>query len=365
MLCAAQWKTCDCPWFNYEAVEADRLNHMNVPGELGRPIFLRLPGRAPGLQRNNNNRNNHPAFGYEHEMQMRRQQERLDEEMARRMQMLDLEGDLDDFDVIDVEAGPAGEPVFDENLVRRAHEVLTRRLDPAQAEVIERLLNEHRRRDNHHNHIAPRPRQQRWQPPRPPTPTPSPPAQNETAPAPAPAPTAAPAPEPARVRRSLNRNNTTNTPRPRPRVTAPLEQQQQPQQPQQPRPMPAAPTPPTPPINGTAPAQNRPAPIRRANTTATANPGRARLPRQQLPGERNRPQDLDPSLLVLPSAPTPPPPTAPGSGAARARNARARDHRAPPRAGFAPPVPGGVPPGGSRVDQWRHWADTDWEAMHS
>jgi hypothetical protein len=31
MICGLKWKTCNCPWFNYEAVENDRLNHMNIP----------------------------------------------------------------------------------------------------------------------------------------------------------------------------------------------------------------------------------------------------------------------------------------------------------------------------------------------
>lgn len=32
MVCAAPWKTCSCPWFNYEHIEDDdRLNDMRVP----------------------------------------------------------------------------------------------------------------------------------------------------------------------------------------------------------------------------------------------------------------------------------------------------------------------------------------------
>jgi hypothetical protein len=31
MLCGLKWKTCNCPWFNYDAVEADRLRHMRIP----------------------------------------------------------------------------------------------------------------------------------------------------------------------------------------------------------------------------------------------------------------------------------------------------------------------------------------------
>ena len=35
MLCGLKWRTCECPWFNYETVEADRLAHMHVPGGIG------------------------------------------------------------------------------------------------------------------------------------------------------------------------------------------------------------------------------------------------------------------------------------------------------------------------------------------
>jgi ariadne-1 len=32
MVCAAPWKTCNCPWFNYQNIEdTDRLNDMRVP----------------------------------------------------------------------------------------------------------------------------------------------------------------------------------------------------------------------------------------------------------------------------------------------------------------------------------------------
>ena len=47
MLCAAKWRTCTCPWFNYAyAVEVDRLANMPVPGDIpgARHPF---PGNAP------------------------------------------------------------------------------------------------------------------------------------------------------------------------------------------------------------------------------------------------------------------------------------------------------------------------------
>lgn len=31
MVCGLKWKTCACPWFNYQVVEEDRLNHMRIP----------------------------------------------------------------------------------------------------------------------------------------------------------------------------------------------------------------------------------------------------------------------------------------------------------------------------------------------
>ena len=32
MICAAPWKTCNCPWFNYNQLdEDDRLNDMRIP----------------------------------------------------------------------------------------------------------------------------------------------------------------------------------------------------------------------------------------------------------------------------------------------------------------------------------------------
>ncbi|MCJ1466306.1 hypothetical protein MMC07_004925 [Pseudocyphellaria aurata] len=75
MICGSKWKTCDCPWFNYAAVENDRLNHMN-------PVPRRAP-LAGGVH--------NPALGYQEELDRRREQERRDEALARRMQVLGLD----------------------------------------------------------------------------------------------------------------------------------------------------------------------------------------------------------------------------------------------------------------------------------
>ncbi|KAL8793391.1 MAG: hypothetical protein Q9195_003977 [Heterodermia aff. obscurata] len=79
MICGAKWKTCDCPWFNYETVENDRLNHARFAED---PPVLRGILRHP--QRN-------PALRYQEEMELRRDQERADEALARRILVLDLD----------------------------------------------------------------------------------------------------------------------------------------------------------------------------------------------------------------------------------------------------------------------------------
>ena len=58
MVCGVKWKGCDCPWFNYE----------NVDAHLGNPIR------------------------YQEELDRRRDQEQRDEVLARRMQALGVNG---------------------------------------------------------------------------------------------------------------------------------------------------------------------------------------------------------------------------------------------------------------------------------
>lgn len=64
MTCGLKWKSCNCPWFNYDTVERDRLNHMNIPQPMGM----------------------NPVLNYQEEMDRRLEQERRDEDLARRMQ---------------------------------------------------------------------------------------------------------------------------------------------------------------------------------------------------------------------------------------------------------------------------------------
>lgn len=47
MVCGLKWKTCACPWFNYQLVEDDRLNHMRVPEQNGWGLFNQPPQPPP------------------------------------------------------------------------------------------------------------------------------------------------------------------------------------------------------------------------------------------------------------------------------------------------------------------------------
>ncbi len=121
MICGSKWKTCDCPWFNYEAVEQDRLNHMQIPQAVPQQ---RRPG---GLN---------PALGYQEELDRRRDQERADEALARRIQTLGLHNP--DFlpvrDVNDYLVHPQPPPLAPE-ILRRAQDLLSGQYGPAQAEA--------------------------------------------------------------------------------------------------------------------------------------------------------------------------------------------------------------------------------------
>lgn len=89
MICGLKWKTCECPWFNYDAVEADQLDHMQIP----EPIIdrERLGLRtAPPAQRPRPRANNYD------DNYIRRLQEQRDEEIARRLQFEDTEDDYMD-----------------------------------------------------------------------------------------------------------------------------------------------------------------------------------------------------------------------------------------------------------------------------
>lgn len=80
MICGSKWKTCDCPWFNYGTGEGDMLNYMNVP-----QIIEPFDDENGGDPRN--------RIRYQDELDMRREQERQDEALARRLQFLAVDDD--------------------------------------------------------------------------------------------------------------------------------------------------------------------------------------------------------------------------------------------------------------------------------
>jgi len=87
MVCGRKWKTCDCPWFNYEQVDA----HLGNPAR------------------------------YQEELDRRRDQERRDEAIARRMAALAL--DDDDGGMFGVGNGAGLH--MDPNFMQQAREALT------------------------------------------------------------------------------------------------------------------------------------------------------------------------------------------------------------------------------------------------
>ena len=75
MICGAKWKTCNCPWFNYEQVENDRLEHFNIAIDLQLPAEVVAEDPRPS----------------DEEDERRRQQEEQDEGIARRLQTLRID----------------------------------------------------------------------------------------------------------------------------------------------------------------------------------------------------------------------------------------------------------------------------------
>lgn len=89
MVCGLKWKSCDCPWFNYQAVDA----------HLGDPVR------------------------YQEEIDRRRDQVDRDEELARRMQQMGLGDDAGRFDGFG--RGNAGNDHMNQNFIQQAREALT------------------------------------------------------------------------------------------------------------------------------------------------------------------------------------------------------------------------------------------------
>jgi len=129
MICGLKWKTCNCPWFNYDAIENDRLEHMRVPAPVEGAGEQREPAPRPRRLRVNN---------YHDEMNLRRRQERHDEELARRLQQADLNGDDngDEYQggIGDIHGVGNGAGHFmNQNYIRAAQNILTGNFDQATA----------------------------------------------------------------------------------------------------------------------------------------------------------------------------------------------------------------------------------------
>jgi len=99
MICGLKWKTCDCPWFDRaDQPYPDRLNEMRVPEPVpfiyGRMFNVGRHAPAPAPQGDERGHQQQNArFGdrtYQDEMERRRRQERLDEDLARRLQLASL-----------------------------------------------------------------------------------------------------------------------------------------------------------------------------------------------------------------------------------------------------------------------------------
>ena len=107
MMCGAKWKTCDCPWFNYSSLlNPDRLNE-RVPepiqiiyrqvfraaavGPIPPPPPVAAPAAAPAADPPRSTRSGtRPELIYQEEIEQRRRQERLDADLARRLQLASL-----------------------------------------------------------------------------------------------------------------------------------------------------------------------------------------------------------------------------------------------------------------------------------
>ncbi|QSZ36417.1 hypothetical protein DSL72_006294 [Monilinia vaccinii-corymbosi] len=91
MICGLKWKTCNCPWFNFEAVENDRLDHIQVPPRV--PV-QDAPDRntAPPARGARDRARRQPPANFNDEINQRRRQEREDERLARQLQNWGTDG---------------------------------------------------------------------------------------------------------------------------------------------------------------------------------------------------------------------------------------------------------------------------------
>ncbi|CAK4031890.1 Hypothetical predicted protein [Lecanosticta acicola] len=138
MVCSKKWKTCDCPWFNYtQTPDADGLNDLRIPEPI-QAIYRRAFGvHEPANQQPHLPLNAQPADHrrrqrtYIEEIEHRRQQERTDADLARRMQLASLLGHDEEqpgqrgqADVQTWGLGNAGGHFMNDNFVQNAANVV-------------------------------------------------------------------------------------------------------------------------------------------------------------------------------------------------------------------------------------------------
>lgn len=90
MICGAKWKSCECPWFNYNAAEPDVLEHTQDP------FTARSERDRLSIREARGHSTRHHPQAYEGEITSRRVLERRDESVARPPQHDDLDDDDDD-----------------------------------------------------------------------------------------------------------------------------------------------------------------------------------------------------------------------------------------------------------------------------
>ncbi len=130
MICGLKWKSCNCPWFNYEAVEADRLEHEQERVPEDAEDELETPERPRRIRRPR------PPT-YHDEINQRRRQEREDEELARRLQRMALDSDEEEDyqgSIGDIHGiGNGAAHFMNQDYIRAAHNILTGNFDQATA----------------------------------------------------------------------------------------------------------------------------------------------------------------------------------------------------------------------------------------
>ena len=158
MVCGSRWKTCDCPWFNYSNLpNPDRLNDMMVPEHI-QVLYRRVLGAAAGqhagaglVEEEPNQRRR--AATYTEERDQRRRQERLDEDLARRLQLATLMENDDEPAVVNRRGGvetwglgnAAGHFMNDDYVQNAANVVMAAFGDPAFGRRGERASGRRRR----------------------------------------------------------------------------------------------------------------------------------------------------------------------------------------------------------------------------